>query len=251
MIHYKSNTCYSPVDLTTGEFMFTFDVKNIDASLEGSNFNLKFEITNNNNNIYNKFSLSNTTSYNLNEYILDASNEYVLKKSDNYAPTTFFNDEIIFLGAEPLKLLSSTDTEVSNYKVINGKTYIKSPKYSVTYINGLPYIKRINDINENGDFIRPIELTYSDSKVRNTFIEYYTDKNNIFDSTIPRTYRIIIADEGKLISLWQKQGEQFEKIKTFSYANALEKADIYFSIDDSMLLSNLTFGFFRNEHQTA
>lgn len=249
MVHYKSNICYSPVDLVTGEFMFTFDVKNIDTSLEGSNFNLMFEIKDGE--TYNKFSLTNTSPISSNDYYFNISNEYVLKKIKDFEPTTFFDDEIIFLGMEPLKLLSPSDTDVSDYKVINGKTYIKTKKYSIAFLDNSYCIRRNNDIDNNGNFIRPIELCYTNSKVRNTFIEYYTDKNNIYNPSIPHTYRIIVADKGQLISLWQKRGEQFEKIKTFSYANTLEKAEIYFSIDDSMILSNLMFGFFQNEHQTT
>lgn len=245
MINYKSNSVYSPVDLAAGEFMFTFDVKNIGTSLiNESNFTLKFEAKNGS--ITNGFTISNILPLGSSEYRYDLSTKFVAKQCD-YFDTTFFNDKIIFLENEPLKLLDANDKEVTGFKIIDGETYIKTPKYSIDTINDTLYLKRLNGINEHGFYIRPTTLQSSNDKS----VEYYTDKNNIFDSTIPQTYRIIIADKGTLISIWQKRGNQFEKIKTFSYGNSLEKADIYFSVDESMILSNLNFGFFRNARQTT
>ena len=251
MIHYKSNACYTPVDLKTGEFMFTFDVKNKNTTLDGSNFNLVFEIKNSN--VYNKFKLTNTSHYlNTEGYLFNKSNEYILKKiNSDYSPMTFFYDKIIFLNKKPLKLLDSSDTNASDYIVIDGETYIASDKYSVIQLDSKTYLKRKNALN-NGLPIRPIELQLSESNSSNgTRVEYFVDNENIFDSNIPQTYRIIVADKGQLISLWQKRGNQFEKIRTFSYTNVMEKAEIYFSVDDSMILSNLKFGFFQSEHQTT
>ena len=111
------------------------------------------------------------------------------------------------------------------------------------------YLKRLNEKNANGNYIRPIEVR-STSSIGEAHTEYLVDKDNVFDTNINHTYKIVVSDMGKIITLWHKNSKDtFEKIKTFSFAEAMENADIYLTINDDLKskLCNLRFNFLKSD----
>lgn len=59
-----------------------------------------------------------------------------------------------------------------------------------------------------------------------------------------QTYRIIISDFGRRFSLWHLENKRFDKIKTFSFSQKIEKGKIKLSVDNDMNLCDLSFSFF-------
>lgn len=254
-LSYRSNDLVTPVNLSKGEFIFIFDYiaieKDTEKTLEETNFHLIFGIENRDNpSSSTTFKITNTSAsetgkgYRFNEDI-----NYTLKKKTQLVEDTFFNDELYFFDGEPYKLLSSDDKVADNFKIVNGKTYIKTPKYSLVTFNNASYIKRLNEVNSQGHSIRPMEVRWT-STTDAPEIEYYVDKYNIFDANLSHTYKIVVGESGKVINLWhQNKDGIFENIKTFSFTNSMENAFITLKINEELKdrLSNLRFSFFESD----
>lgn len=253
-LKFRSNDSVSPVDIDGNEFIFIFDYVNDvsglepDALLEATDFNFIFEIKKGD--ISKSIKITNTCPTERNKGLrFNESVEYTLKKKADSLFDTFFNDELYYFDGEPYKLITPEDKVVNKFKIVNGKTYVNVPKYSLVFYNDAFYVKRLNDKNENGNFIRPIEIRNSSSTGEGN-IQYFVDKDNVFDSNINHTYKIVVSDMGKIITLWHKNSNDiFEKIKTFSFDEAMENADIYLTINDDLKdkLRNLRFNFLKSD----
>lgn len=253
-LKFRSNDSVSPVDIDGNEFIFIFDYVNDvsglepDALLEATDFNFIFEIKKGD--ISKSIKITNTCPTERNKGLrFNESVEYTLKKKADSLFDTFFNDELYYFDGEPYKLITPEDKVVNKFKIVNGKTYVNVPKYSLVFYNDAFYVKRLNDKNENGNFIRPIEIRNSSSTGEGN-IQYFVDKDNVFDSNINHTYKIVVSDMGKIITLWHKNSNDiFEKIKTFSFDEAMENADIYLTINDDLKdkLHNLRFNFLKSD----
>jgi hypothetical protein len=253
-LKFKSNDLVSPVDIDGNEFIFIFDYVNDvselepDALLKATDFNFIFEIKKDN--ISKSIKITNTCPTERNKGLrFNESVEYTLKKKADSVSDTFFDDELYYFDGEPYRLITPEDKTVNKFKIVNGKTYVNIPKYSLVFYNDAFYVKRLNDKNNNGNFIRPIEIRSSSSNGEG-HTQYFVDKNNVFDTNINHTYKIVVSDMGKIITLWHKNSEDtFEKIKTFSFAEAMENADIYLTINDDLKskLCNLRFNFLKSD----
>ena len=253
-LKFKSNDLVSPVDIDGNEFIFIFDYVNDvselepDALLKATDFNFIFEIKKDN--ISKSIKITNTCPTERNKGLrFNESVEYTLKKKADSVSDTFFDDELYYFDGEPYRLITPEDKIVNKFKIVNGKTYVNIPKYSLIFYNDAFYVKRLNDKNDNGNFIRPIEIRSSSSNGEG-HTQYFVDKNNVFDTNINHTYKIVVSDMGKIITLWHKNSEDtFEKIKTFSFAEAMENADIYLTINDDLKskLCNLRFNFLKSD----
>lgn len=251
-LKFKSNNLVSPVDIENNEFIFIFDyVNNVselkpDTLLDATDFNFIFEVKKGS--ITKSIKITNTCpTERLKGLRFNESVEYTLKKKADSEFDTFFNDEIYYFDGEPYKLITSEDKLANKFKIVNGKTYINIPKYSLVVFNDDFYLKRLNEKNANGNYIRPIEVR-STSSIGEAYTEYLVDKDNVFDTNINHTYKIVVSDMGKIITLWHKNSnDTFEKIKTFSFAEAMENADIYLTINDDLKdkLCNLRFNFLK------
>jgi hypothetical protein len=253
-LKFKSNDLVSPVDIDGNEFIFIFDYVNDvselepDALLKATDFNFIFEIKKDN--VSKSIKITNTCPTERNKGLrFNESVEYTLKKKADSVSDTFFDDELYYFDGEPYRLITPEDKIVNKFKIVNGKTYVNIPKYSLVFYNDAFYVKRLNDKNNNGNFIRPIEIRSSSSNGEG-HTQYFVDKNNVFDTNINHTYKIVVSDMGKIITLWHKNSEDtFEKIKTFSFAEAMENADIYLTINDDLKskLCNLRFNFLKSD----
>lgn len=83
----------------------------------------------------------------------------------------------------------------------------------------------------------------------NTLIENEVlfDDNNIYYTPEDKWYRFVVSEGGKLITIWRSTYDDmhFDKLKTFSFPGGLEKAYIKFGVADRMLLSDMSFSFFK------
>lgn len=254
-LSYRSNDNVSPIDISRGEFIFVFDYKNTDKSLEetdlieGTNFHLVFGLED--------AASSNTTSIKITncipsetseDYRFNESIEYTLKKNPLTVTDRFFNDNLYFFDGVPYKLIDENDKSADNFKIEGDKTYIKTNKFSLVTFEGESYIKRLNEKNNEDKYIRPMEVCWVSTK-DSANIEYYTDKANIFDANLSHTYKFVVSDGGKVISLWKENKEgTFENIKTFSFTTRMENAFITLKINEELKnkLSNFRFSFFKS-----
>ena len=204
-LKFKSNNLVSPVDIESNEFIFIFDyVNNVselkpDTLLDATDFNFIFEVKKGS--ITKSIKITNTCpTERLKGLRFTESVEYTLKKKADSEFDTFFNDEIYYFDGEPYKLITSEDKLANKFKIVNGKTYINIPKYSLVVFNDDFYLKRLNEKNANGNYIRPIEVR-STSSIGEAHTEYLVDKDNVFDTNINHTYKIVVSDMGKIITL--------------------------------------------------
>lgn len=236
-IKYKSKY---KVELSS-DFIFSFDWVPTDPnSLNGTDFDLKFLVESSDSTKSNGFKITNIPS----QYTVKESLEYSLKQcnraSDEFL--TYYDDNLAIFNNNVYSELKTTDTSnVKNFYNINDKVYVLTDKYSFK-TNSSNYIKRFNDKNSKGYYIRPSEVKkFENNNVTET--NYYTDSNNKFDASIAKTFRIIVSNKAQYISIWVKENGKFEQIKTFSYLNTIEKGFIKLTIDSDMNLSNLCFTF--------
>lgn len=252
--HYISQNL---INLKKGDFIFSFDCASSKEApsnrMDKTDFNLKFIIERNNKN--NSFSLTNTNSAN-NYRFNDSDSFTALRTNNNTDEYLYFNDKLKIINGKVYVALTD-NSNLKNYKdyyIFNNIPYVLQDNYSLCRyseispsLNSGQYIKRLNAQNKDGLYIRPVEM----QQISGTSIEdivYYVDNNNIFDANYEYNYKIIVSNEGKTISLWQKKKDDLthKKIKTFSYENSFENAFVKLSIDDSMLLTNLSFSFFES-----
>lgn len=225
----------------TSDFIFSFDWIPADPnSLDGTDFDLKFLVESENSTKSNGFKISNIPS----QYKVKESLEYSLKlcnkNTDDFL--NYYDDELAIFNNNVYSELKTTNTSnVQNFYNINGKIYVLTDKYEFES-DSSNYIKRFNDKNSKDYYIRPSEVKkFENNNVTET--SYYTDSTNKFDASIAKTFRIIVSNKAQYISIWVKENDKFEQIKTFSYLNVIEKGFIKLMIDSDMNLSNLRFTF--------
>lgn len=250
--HYQSQ---HSINLKKGDFIFSFDCTSSKATgMDKTDFNLKFSIDKDNKN--NSFSLTNTNS--TNNYRFNDNESFTALRTNNSDEYSYFNDKLKIINGKVYVALTD-NSDLKNYKdyyIFNNISYVLQDNYSLcsyneisSSLNSGQYIKRLNAQNKDGFYIRPVEMQQiRPIKPTDTGIVYYVDNNNIFDTNYEYNYKIIVSNEGKTISLWQKKKDDLthKKIKTFSYENSFENAFVKLSIDDSMLLTNLSFSFFES-----
>jgi hypothetical protein len=236
-IKYKSKY---KVELSS-DFIFSFDWAPTDpTSLNGTDFDLKFLVESEDSTKSNGFKISNIPS----QYKVKDSLKYSLKLCnkdiDNFL--NYYDDELAIFDNKVYSELKSTNTSnVQNFYAVNNKIYVLTDKYKFEN-DSSNYIKRFNDKNSKGYYIRPSEVKkFENNSVSET--QYYTDSNNKFDASISKTFRIIVSNKAQYISIWIKENGKFEQIKTFSYLNMIEKGFIKLILDSDMELSNLCFTF--------
>lgn len=244
MKKFISNPEISPIKLVDNKsFIFSFDynaAKN--KEIDSTNFIIKFIVEDSNNpEISNGFEISNI----LNEYESTINNSFTLKKIPDDKTFSYFNDELFIVYGIPYKLMTDENPDdIINFVISDNKTYVHTNLYEI-YKDDNEYIQRNNEKNLNNDFIRPTEI----NKIENnnlSITEYYIGQENIFDSNVSKSYRIIVSNNGSLITLWIKNKDAYNKIKTFSYSNRVENANIKFEINKLLNLSNLRFTFFNS-----
>jgi hypothetical protein len=227
----------------SSDFIFSFEWKPSNPeTLDGTDFDLKFLVESDTDSTKtNAFKISNIPS----QYTVKESLEYSLKQcnraSDEFL--TYYDDNLVIFNNNVYSELKTTDTSnVKNFYNINDKVYVLTDKYSFK-TNSSNYIKRINEKNDKGYYIRPVEVKkFENSSVTET--KYFTDFENKFDASLSKTYRIIVSSKARFISVWAKENGKFEQIKTFSYLNPIEKGFIKLTLDSDMELSDLRFTFF-------
>ena len=153
-LKFKSNDLVSPVDIDGNEFIFIFDYVNDvselepDALLKATDFNFIFEIKKGD--ISKSIKITNTCPTERTKGLrFNESVEYTLKKKADSLFDTFFDDELYYFDGEPYRLITPEDKTVNKFKIVNGKTYVNVPKYSLVFYNDAFYVKRLNDKNDN------------------------------------------------------------------------------------------------------
>ena len=240
MKKYISNSSLGKIDFTK-DFIFDFyTIIKENPTLDDTNFVLKFTIEENNN--YNSFLISNILDE---PYRSKDSIEYTLKNASS--DCDYLNDSIVFVNGEPYKNLTvETENEIENYYIKDGITYVKTNKYEIFNDNGTNYIKRINDKNEKGNFVRPVKVT---QEANNEIIEetFFADKENLFDTNYTRKFRISISNNCKNITLWDYTPNNLKKIKTFHFTDSIQQGEVKLAIDSNMQLNDLRFSFFETQ----
>lgn len=133
-------------------------------------------------------------------------------------------------------------SETDDYIIQNGITYIL-PKQS----------ERIYTLSGSGSS-RKVQRIF-DNKVilisSGTDITHYYNENNIFDSTIPKKWKIVVSANGTTITVLTKNfingayEPNYIKRKTFLFNNTKEKGYIRFKISKNVKLSEASFSFFK------
>lgn len=108
--------------------------------------------------------------------------------------------------------------------------------------------KKYNLINENNNFyiarnhdFKPLQI-----KTNNNLTLLY-DTENFFNNIGSHWFRIVVSNQGGLITFWIKNDgeENYKKMKTFSFAKRFSKGDIKLAIDESMELNQLSVSFLK------
>ncbi|MBR4889875.1 MAG: hypothetical protein IKU15_00980 [Clostridia bacterium] len=108
--------------------------------------------------------------------------------------------------------------------------------------------KKYNLINENNNFyiarnhdFKPLQI-----KTNNNLTLLY-DTDNFFNNTGSHWFRIVVSNQGGLITFWIKNNgeENYKKIKTFSFTKRFSKGDVKLAIAESMELSQLSVSFLK------
>lgn len=133
-------------------------------------------------------------------------------------------------------------SETDDYIIQNGITYIL-PKQS----------ERIYTLSGSGSS-RKVQRIF-DNKVilvsSGTDITHYYNENNIFDSTIPKKWKIVVSANGTTITVLTKNfingayEPNYIKRKTFLFNKTKEKGYIRFKISKNVKLSEASFSFFK------
>lgn len=236
MKKYISNPEIGEIDFKRD---FTFEFSTIikeNPTLDDTDFELNFSIGSDNK--YNAFMISNILG---NPYRSKDSKEFTLKNTTKDGD--YLSDHIIFVNGKPYKNLTfETEKDIKNYYILDGVTYVLTSKYEI-YPSDTKYIRRWNDKNENGIYVRPAKITQSSNGVKDE-ISYFADEKNIFDTNYTRRFRISVTDNGKLITLWGLKAEKLSEIKTFRFTNSIDKGKVKLNLDANMVLSDLRFSFF-------
>lgn len=218
------------------DFTFDFQTNVGDNSvLDNTDFVLYFALEDDG--AYNGIKITNIPS----GYKVKESGEYTLKLKNG--ALTFFDEELIFVNEEPYEKYSTNLTyDIENFYKKDGNIYVKTKKYQL-HESDTNYIRRLNPKNAEGLSVRPIELkSYKNGEIIST--DYFINGEKVFDSNYNHVYRIVVSNYGQIISLWAKIDNKFEKIKTFSFPQKLEKGKVKLWLDANMVLSDLHFSFF-------
>lgn len=217
------------------ELIFDFDILTAySEESDNANSTLEFSLVNKTNS--NRISISN----NISGYITTESDSYTLKEADK--DFTYFNDSIIFVNAVPYKKFSEDNTyKINNFYIKSGETYIKTEEYSK--VEDSKKVKRLNAKNQEGLYIKPVALIASENDIIRA-TTYYVDAENCFDFNYSRSYRFIVSDSAKEISIWERIDNKFKKIKTVSFEQSLDSGTIEISVSENVSLTNLRFSFF-------
>lgn len=235
MKKYISNPQLGEIDFSK-DFVFDFStIVNENPSLDDTDFQLTFSVENTNK--FNSFSLTNVLG---NPYRSKDSKEFTLKNA--ISDCEYLSDSLIFVNGKPYKKLTfENEKDIHNYYVKDGITYVLTDKYEV-YSQDKKYIKRINDKNERGEYVRPVKVSLNTNDFNE--ISFLADQENLFDTNHSRSFRIVVNNKGKNITLWDCSNNNLKKIKTFQFSNSIDKGKVKLSIDNNMNLCDLSFSFF-------
>lgn len=238
----KNFRSYRNIDFTK-EFIFEFLVKNN----KNSDFDFSFGVACDDIEKSNSLRITNTPEGYITE--ADSNNNYEFT-SKKYPLTedienNYFDEIIIIHNKTPFKKFENEKrNEIKNYFLKDNITYISTDRYSVsTESSNDITIKRVNSKNKEGLFIRPIELKQIEVSATSDIL-YVNDSESPFDFNYPQTYRIIVSDKARNISLWHWKNNKFNRIKTFTYSKSIEKGIVTLSIANDTNLANLRFSFF-------
>lgn len=217
------------------ELIFDFDIlAAYSEESDNTNSTLEFSLVNKTNS--NRISISN----NISGYITTESDSYTLKEADK--DFTYFNDPIIFVNAVPYKKFSEDNIyKINNFYIKSGETYIKTEEYSK--VENSKKVKRLNAKNQEGLYVKPVALIASENDIIRA-TTYYVNAENRFDFNYSHSYRFIVSDSAKEISIWEKIDNKFKKIKTVSFEQSLDSGTIEISVSENVSLTNLRFSFF-------
>lgn len=244
MRNYKSA---KTIDISDNkDFVFIFDTYTDTSDV----LELEFGISKNNN--FNKFKISTKNGFNSTYNF--SNKDFILRKLEKNTEFLFFTDWLYYKNGKLYSRIENTSNSYPDYCIVNKNTYvIKDTPYILCNSAGNEntssptHIKINNAINKENKVIRPLIINrlQSGSASKSNDDEIVLSKDNILDPNIKRQYKIIISDNGKLISLWIKNESMktFTKIKSFSYSQEISTGNITLSIDESMTLTNLSFSY--------
>ena len=245
MRNYKSA---KTIDISNNkDFVFIFDTyTDISDVLE-----LEFGISNTSNDKFNKFKISSKNSFNSTYNF--SNKDFILRKLETNSEFLFFSDWLYYKDKKLYSRIENASNSYPDYCIVNNNTYVvKDTPYILCNSAGNEntssptHIKVNNTINKENKVIRPLIINRLQNVTsKNNDDEIVLSKDNILDPNIKRQYKIIVSDKGKLISLWIKNESMktFTKIKSFSYSQEITKGNITLSIDETMILTNLSFSY--------
>ena len=246
MRNYKSA---KTIDISNNkDFVFIFDTYTDTSDV----LELEFGISNTSNNKFNKFKISSKNSFNSTYNF--SNKDFILRKLEKNTEFLFFSDWLYYKDKKLYSRIENAGNSYPDYCIVNNNTYVvKDTPYILCNSAGNEntssptHIKINNAINKENKVIRPLIINrlQSGSASKNNDDEIVLSKDNILDPNIKRQYKIIISDNGKLISLWIKNESMktFTKVKSFSYSQEITKGNLTLSIDETMILTNLSFSY--------
>lgn len=212
-------------------FIFDFEISEL---LDETNFYLKFNIEN-----INEIEITNISDEN---YILNADESYSLLMGQSNC--MYFTDEILYVENEPYKKVITTDSSeiAKNFFIKNNKTYILTDKFSNYSEGNNKFIKRINDIDDNGNYIQPFIINQYENNAKKTFFKF--NKNNFLKIEKNKKFRLSVTENGTLINLWEFNEKFPQLIESFKFSNSIKNGKIKLEINNAKILKNLNFSFF-------
>lgn len=212
------------VDLSK-TFVFSFDYFPLEKEgLDSTDFELKLIIGDN--------ALKITNVLPSKGYISKVSDDYIIKKlRKDIKKVSFFGDEL-FINEDKI------------VKKVDGR-YTLTNEYELIKEGDTSSIKRFNSKNDEGYYVRPVEvkLFQNGVAVRNSR-EYFYSSDSPFDASKPQSYQLIVSNNAREVTIRAKKDEIFKKIKTLSFSQGVERGEIALEIDANMDLRNLQFSFF-------
>ena len=175
--------------------------------------------------------------------------EYSLKRvRSGINELMVLGDEVKIIGNEVYKLLTNENPEeIRDFFKQDDKTFVLTDEYELVVDGNTRFIKRNNVKNSEGMYIRPAivrllddKTTVPDSKT------YFKSERSPFDTNKANSYQIIVSDCGKTVTIKSLKNGIFEKIKTLSFSQGVERGEAILEIDPKMSLRNLQFSFLKS-----
>lgn len=182
-------------------------------------------------------------------YKTKASKEYILKRVGRHAnELTFLSDSLLIIGAVVYKLhAGEVSSQIKDFFKKGNETFVLTDEYELIEENETRFIKRYNPTNSEGSYLRPTEVKLLEGKtVVAGSQSYFQKEDSPFDTSKANSYQIVVSNNGQTITLKALKNGIFETIKTLSFSQGVERAEIILEVDGNMDLRNLQFSFLKS-----